>query len=234
MPAEFHEVRIKDNYSFGSKTGPGFSTRVFQRDSGFNSRLARWEYSQRKFSISYSIRSLDDIAYLQRFYLCRGGPLFGFRLKHLDDYTTAQNGRNAPTALDQQIRPIGMSGQYYQIEKAYLDDQGFIRYRPITKPVGGTVLVAFDGIVQVSGFTVDTTQGLINFSSPVDPEIIVTCGCVFDVPVRFAENFTMSASIDSFESGSVNVELVELIAENLNKNYVTPFPNTNDETGGIV
>lgn len=220
MATEFHEARITLPYSYGTRGGPGFRTRVFERDSGFTHRIDRWDYLRSKFSVTYSVRSLDDISYLIEFYNCRRGPLYGFRFKDLEDFTTAENGVDPPTAFDQEIRAIGGSGVFYQLEKLYTDDDGHEFVRPITKPRGGTVLVAVGGVEQESGWSVDTTSGLIEFDSA--PGGVVTAGCEFDIPVRFSEDAAFMPSVNAYDIGSITVELTELIAEGLHEDYVLP------------
>lgn len=220
MPAEFHDVRIPLAYSYGTRGGPGFRTRIFERDSGFNHRIDRWDYIRSKFTATYSVRSLNDISRLLEFYLCRNGPVYGFRFKDYEDFTTAENGVDPPTAFDQELRPVGSSGLFYQLEKVYTDDEGHEFTRPITKPRGGTVKIAVGGVIQTTGWSVDTNQGLVQFDNV--PEGVVTGGCEFDIPVRFSEDQAFTPGIDAYEIGSITVELVELIAEDLNANYVLP------------
>ncbi len=60
-----------------------------------------------------------------------------------------------------------------------------IEIRTITKPVAGTVQVYLDGVEQPSGWSVDTTTGLVTFGVPPTLGVEVTAGFEFDVPVRF-------------------------------------------------
>ena len=59
-----------------------------------------------------------------------------------------------------------------------------IEVRTITKPVAGTVKVYLDSVEQLSGWSIDTTTGLVTFGMP--PEFgRGTAGFECDVPVRF-------------------------------------------------
>jgi uncharacterized protein (TIGR02217 family) len=57
--------------------------------------------------------------------------------------------------------------------------------RTITKPVAGTVKVYLAGVQQMSGWSVNTTTGVITFSSAPGNGVAVSADYEFDVPVRF-------------------------------------------------
>ena len=53
------------------------------------------------------------------------------------------------------------------------------------KPVAGTVRVARGGVEQASGWSVNTTTGIVTFDAAPNAGMLVTAGFEFDVPVRF-------------------------------------------------
>lgn len=57
--------------------------------------------------------------------------------------------------------------------------------RTITKPVAGTVALALNGTPQITGWTVNTTTGLVTFAAAPAPGVAITAGFEFDGPVRF-------------------------------------------------
>jgi uncharacterized protein (TIGR02217 family) len=65
-----------------------------------------------------------------------------------------------------------------------------------------TVKVAVNGVTQNSGWTIDTTTGIITFTS-APASGAVTAGYEFDVPVRFGAD-KLSISVDAFEAGSIS------------------------------
>jgi uncharacterized protein (TIGR02217 family) len=67
----------------------------------------------------------------------------------------------------------------------------------ITKPVGGTVKVYLDDIEQLSGWSVDTTTGIVTFSTAPALGVEVTADFEFDVPVRFDTDH-MAVTIESY------------------------------------
>jgi uncharacterized protein (TIGR02217 family) len=57
--------------------------------------------------------------------------------------------------------------------------------RTITKPVAGTVKVYLAGVQQMSGWSVNTTTGIITFTTAPGNGVAVSADYEFDVPVRF-------------------------------------------------
>jgi uncharacterized protein (TIGR02217 family) len=72
-----------------------------------------------------------------------------------------------------------------------------IEVRTITKPVAGTVKVYLDGVEQLSGWSVDTTTGLVTFSTAPAAGVEITADFEFDVPARFDTDH-MAVTIESY------------------------------------
>jgi uncharacterized protein (TIGR02217 family) len=72
----------------------------------------------------------------------------------------------------------------FQLVKHYASGS-VIEVRTITKPVAGTVKVYLDNVEQLAGWSVDTTTGLVTFSTAPMLDVEVTADFAFDVPVRF-------------------------------------------------
>jgi uncharacterized protein (TIGR02217 family) len=72
------------------------------------------------------------------------------------------------------------------------------QYRTITKPVAGTVKVYLDDVEQLSGWSVDTTTGLVAFGTAPAMGVEVTADFLFDVPVRFDTDH-MAVTIESYQ-----------------------------------
>ena len=86
--------------------------------------------------------------------------------------------------------------QTIQLVKEY-PSGSVIEVRTITKPVAGTVKVYLDGVEQLSGWSVDTTTGLVTFGTPPALGVEVTADFEFDVPVRFDTDH-MAVTIESY------------------------------------
>ena len=80
----------------------------------------------------------------------------------------------------------------------------------ITKPVAGTVRIALDSAEQTSGWTIDTTTGLVSFDTPPASGVAITAGFEFDVPVRF-DSDTLDVTLDIERLGSItSIPLLEI------------------------
>lgn len=210
----FHDVQFPDDIAYGTRGGPGFRTDVVEVDSGAEERTARWTHARRRYDVAYGTRRHDQLSTLIDFYYAREGAANGFRFKDYHDFTTAANHRDAPTANDEIIGTGDGTETDFQLVKRYTS--GFQTYvRTIEKPVFGTVLVALDGTPQGSGWTVDTTTGIVSFSVAPALNVSVSAGCEFDVPVRFEETTDewLALDYDDYSFGSAAPGLVELVNE---------------------
>lgn len=207
----FHEIRFPDDISFNSRGGPGFNTIVTALDSGYEQLSSRWESPRWRYNARYGVKRLDQLMFVIEFYIARTGIANGFRYKDFLDFTTADDHRSSPNFDDIQIGVGDGSRKTFQLKKEYIS--GPITFsRVLNKPVSGTVSVALDGIPQGGGWSVDTTTGIITFTTAPSNTISVTAGCEFDVPVRFSDEIdeALQASIDSFDSGAVpDIPLIE-------------------------
>lgn len=204
----FDEVRFPTNISYGSKGGPGFRTNVIVSDSGSEQRIPRWTNARRQYNVAYGVHSNDDLVALSDFYIQRNGVANGFRYKDWLDFTSAPDRRGAPTATDQLVDTADGAATDYQLVTRY-----GLKVRNIIKPVETTVRVALDGVEQMSGWTVDTTTGIITFDTAPAAGVEITAGFEFDVPVRFGTEVddTLQLSLDDFGYGSSqNIPLIEL------------------------
>ena len=179
----FHEVRFPDNISRGARGGPERRTQIVELASGDEERNASWANSRRRYDVAYGIRRADDLAAVVAFFEARNGRLHGFRYKDWADYKSALSSQ-AITATDQQIGTGTGSLHTFQLAKRYTSGaQTWVR--TIAKPVAGTVRVALGMVEQMSGWTVDTTTGVVTFTTAPANGVIVRAGFEFDVPVRF-------------------------------------------------
>ena len=117
-----------------------------------------------------------------------------------------------PTALDQPLDYVG-SG-IYQLQKRYGTGGTALSIgypvRTIKKPVSGTVKIAVDTVVQNTGWSVDTTTGIVTFDTPPAGDAAVTGGFEFDVPCKFAEKLEIRHIAYGYrETGQIR--LIELL-----------------------
>lgn len=189
----FHEVQFPTNISQGSRGGPGFNTLMHRLDSGHVIKTSRWSQALHRYDASYGIRDYDtDLKTVLDFYHARQGSAHGFRWKDWMDFSTDSTGRGTADWDDQNLGVFGTATDTIQLRKAYTD-AGNTAYRNITKPVSGTVKVGWDHdgdstpTEQSSGWTVDTTTGVITITDSSADGKTIYAGCQFDVPVQFTE-----------------------------------------------
>ena len=204
----FHEVRFPDAISRGARGGPERRTQVVELASGDEERNASWANSRRRYDVAYGIRRADDLAAVVAFFEARNGRLHGFRFKDWGDHKSCLPS-GTPSPLDQ---PLGLGDGVktaFQLLKRYASGpQSWTR--AITKPVAGTARVALGGTEQLSGWSVDTTTGLVTFGSAPGAGAPVTAGFEFDTPVRF-DTDTLDVTLDLERLGSIaSIPLLEI------------------------
>lgn len=75
--------------------------------------------------------------------------------------------------------------------------------RPVTKPVGGSVRVAVDGLeLAEDAFAVDSATGVVTLGVAPLSGAAVTAGFLFDVPVRF-DSDRLEVTLESFGAGRI-------------------------------
>jgi len=72
------------------------------------------------------------------------------------------------------------------------------------------VRIALSGVEQPSGWSVDTTTGVVTFSAAPGAGVAVTAGFEFDVPVRF-DTDALDVTLDLERLGSItSIPLLEI------------------------
>ena len=204
----FHEVRFPDDISRGACGGPERRTQIVELASGDEERNASWANSRRRYDVAYGIRRADDLAAAVAFFEARNGRLHGFRFKDWGDYKSGlPSAAISPT--DQEIGTGNGSLTEFALLKRYSSGaQSWTR--AIAKPVAGTVRVALGGVEQMSGWSVDTTTGVVTFDTAPAAGVAITAGFAFDVPVRF-DTDALDVTLDLERLGSItSIPLLEI------------------------
>lgn len=203
----FHPIRFPLDVALGARGGPERRTDVVTLASGREQRNGRWRHSRRRYNAGYGVKSRADMAAVLAFFEERRGRLHGFLWRDGLDFSS---GGAVPTPLDQ---PIGMgdgSRTGFQLTKRY--GASFDPYfRPITRPVAGSVRVAVAGVEVLTGWSVDGATGLVGFTTPPANGAAVTAGFLFDVPVRF-DTDRLDVELSSFDGAEApSIPLVEIL-----------------------
>jgi uncharacterized protein (TIGR02217 family) len=206
--AVFHEVRFPTEISLGAKGGPERKTDIATLRSGSEERNSIWFHSRRKYQAGYGVRHIRDLERVVQFFEERRGRLYGFRWKDKADFRSSI-GTGAVTPLDQFIGTGNGAATQFQLTKTY--GKIFAPYtRIIAKPVQDTVVIAVNGVQQTSGWSVDTTTGLVTFTVAPANGAAITAGFEFDVPARFDTDY-LELDLSGFEAGVIpNVPVIEI------------------------
>ena len=191
----------------GSSGGPGFSTSVVMASSGYETRNINWQYARCRFNAATGIKTSDDLDAFIRFFRVAQGRAHGFRFKDWTDYSSGITGE-AVTPTDQVIGTGDGSTVAFPLVKAYT--VGAVTYsRPIVKPVSGSVRVALDATEQLSGWSVDTTTGIVTFDTAPTASVEITAGFEFDVPCRFDID-ELAVQLEQYYYGSSDIPIIEI------------------------
>lgn len=210
----FHEVSFPQDQAYDSEFAAGFNTNIIELDSGLEERVSRWSGPRHQYDLSHTVRSIANLNTIKTFYVARQGAANGFRFKDWTDYSSNADGRTAPTDSDQDIGTGDASKTQFQLVKKYTSGPT-TRTRKITKPVSGSVLIAFDGTPQGSGWTVNTATGIVTFGTAPGSGVVVTAGYEFEVPVRFGEEAdeALNLTYEAYEQANMSIPVIELIDE---------------------
>lgn len=171
--ASFHEVQFPPDISYGASGGPAFSTAVVATVSGYEHRNINWSQGRGRWNVAHGLKTRAQVADLIAFFRARKGRAYGFRFKDWSDFQ----------ASTQVLGTGDGSTTAFQLVKHYVSGE-IDDVRLISKPVAGTVQVYHDG-APATGWSVDTTTGLITFTTPPPNGSVITADFEFDVPVRF-------------------------------------------------
>lgn len=214
----FEEVQFPTDISYGSQGGPQFSTTISVQAAGHEKRNIDWAQARYTYDVAYGVKDQSLMETLITFFQAMAGRGYGFRYKDHLDYKSTASMATAIGDTDQVCKNTVTGGYVgdgstttFQIMKTY-SGGAQTRRREITKPVSGTVVVSLDDVSQNAsplGWSVDTTTGIITFTTPPGSNVVVKAGYEFDVPVRF-DTDEISARWVDYELLTTSVPLVEV------------------------
>lgn len=204
----FDEIALPLPIGFGSSGGPAFSTEVVVIDSGYERRNQNWSQARRSFDARSGVRSATDAATLLNFFHARAGRARGFRLKDWSDFSSAADGTSVSVWSDQSLGTGNGTAVSFQLVNNYASG-GVTHQRLIKKPVSGSVTIGVNGTQVASGWSVNTTNGLVTFAAPPANGQSVTAGFRFDVPVRF-DTDQLALTAQNFRMYQTEIPIVEI------------------------
>lgn len=203
----FHAVRFPLDVALGARGGPERKTDVVTLASGAEERNSRWARSRHRYNAGYGVKSRADMQAVLAFFEERRGRLHGFLWRDGLDHSS---GGAVPSPTDQVIGAGDGERVEFRLTKRYgaVFDPYF---RPITRPVAGTVRVALDGVEVAEGWAIDPASGAVVFQAAPGVGVTVTAGFLFDVPVRF-DTDRLDIDLTSFDAAEApSIPVVEIL-----------------------
>ena len=200
----FEDVDFPIAIGAEASVAPGFSTNIVTSASGHEFRNANWSSARLRFDAGPGVRGDGELETLIGFFRARRGSAVGFRFR--DPYDFSSSGMTGTPWPDDQV--IG-TGDGAVTRFALVKRYGEGEVRRVTRPVAGSVRVAVDGAERTSGWTLEPLGELLFDVAPV-AGASVTAGFLFDVPVRFGEDW-LEINRASFRAGAApSVPLIEV------------------------
>ena len=204
----FDDIQFPLRVGFGSSGGPAFSTEIVTIDGGYERRNQNWSQARRHFDAATGLRTANDVATLIAFFHARARRARGFRVKDWSDYTSSADGISASNYNDQAIGVGTGSLTQFQLKKNYIS-AGVTHARDIRKPVAGSVTIGVNGTQASTGWSADTTTGIVTFATAPISGATISAGFSFDVPVRF-DTDQLRLSAEDFQRYTSSIPLVEV------------------------
>lgn len=197
----FIDERLLECVTFGTAGGPTWFTRKVTLKSGVTRRNANRSRPQYRFAILY--RNLAPALHqevINAYNACMGG-VHSFRFKDWADYQ-----------VENAVLPnVGIGGsEEIQLYKPYTFGDETL-YRPIRKPVDGSVLMFSNG--SPFSYSVNYDTGIATVDAELGAQI--SWSGEFDVPVMFEDDELQFSGDDKGANGlflTSNVNLAEDIA----------------------
>jgi len=188
----FHDVRFPVDIAYGSTGGPEYSTEIVVTHSGYEQRNINWSSARAKYNVAHGVKTQPQLDNLIAFFRARKGRAHGFRFKDWTDYQATNQligtGNGVQTA--------------FQLSKTY-SSGNITELRSITKPVSVSEKIYLNSVLQLAGYTVDYSTGVVTFTSAPANTVLVQSDFEFDVPVRF-DTDKLSAALDTYGAHSWN------------------------------
>lgn len=212
----FIDLLFDPRISYQSVGGPQFSTTIVQAISGREQRNQNWAQPASRFDVSYGIKKIDDIRYLQAFFQTMKGRCNTFRFFNKIDNAISNETLGSGT---------GSAGQKLQLQKTYTDLGGNSYTKTITKPVKVSetdhtlslsspsyttfaLKVGTTAKSEGTDYAVDYSTGEITSVIAFTNGQAVTVSCSFHYHVRFDSD---SLSILTNSAGAYSIESLALV-----------------------
>lgn len=208
---------------YGWVSTPRFSTSITAVASGDERRNQNWQHPMLTLTAPQGVECYEDLAELYEMFLIMKGPFHTFALRDPNDFASRRllaAGYAPPlTRTDQVLAESDGTLKDVQLIKTYAFG-GHTYVRTIHHPIVETVLIGINGmdpaaVPPLQGgpyqYVVDRNTGIITFDKPLNEDLIVTAGYLFDVEVRFEADDSFDAIVTSWKvSGHSALTFIEV------------------------
>ena len=230
----FLNILFPVDISYRSSGGPSWKTGIIENDSGTETTISKWSTPRCVFNAVKAVQTQEQFVDLLSFARVVEGAANSWRYKDWSDYASTADGlvpapvddplfkdgraSAASTSTDQPLGTGDGSATTFQLQKRYAYTTGTLtieKFRPITKPVEGSVLIGVDSVTQTetTDYTVDYSTGLVTFTTAPELDQVLTAGYEFHVPCRFGEEFDaqgLNAEITAFNQTDItSIPIIE-------------------------
>ncbi|MGK7896559.1 MAG: DUF2460 domain-containing protein, partial [Xenococcus sp. (in: cyanobacteria)] len=219
---DFVEERLDLGYDYGAVGGMRFKTTVIndgakneQKNVDWWLPLGRWQLGERSL-LESDLEEIKELEYLRNFHQARKGSKQGFRFKDWSDY----KANNVIAIAD------GQQTQWQLLKVYLLGDRA--TYRPITKPVEGSVKIYVNALA-VTNWTIDYATGILTFDTAPNDQDIIAAEFEFDIPVWF-EKDEFPYTLQGYQKSQALYQLGNLAVQEgripltLPYSYLNPLP----------
>lgn len=180
----FLDTDFPRDINIGLVGGPRWRTDIVTLPSGAEQRLVRQARGRRRWMASYSTRTPAQMAALLDLFEVAQGRTHSFRMRDPNCYSTGTPYRGQYSKDDVTLMTgDGVTDTCQMLRKHTVAGQ--TRYYPVRHIESGTATIAYDGVLQSSGWSIDAATGEITFTTPPGLGVVVTGGCQFSFEARF-------------------------------------------------
>ncbi|MFH0825294.1 MAG: DUF2460 domain-containing protein [Pseudomonadota bacterium] len=173
--------------------------------SGARFTNIRWDSPDFEIDVATGIRSVEDLYSLQSFHHAVKAA-HGFRFLFIGEWKSC-SPIGTPAATDQVLVADAVAGQTeIQLIKTWASG-AMSTVMNITKPHTGSLLLKKNNDILTTGFSLDTTTGIITMTTPLSAHDVISAGYTFDLPMQFAED-NLPRNFSAYRFGDVSVKLV--------------------------
>lgn len=206
-----HNYRLSISIERGATSGRRRRTTIISGKSGFESRNRDWVVRRGEWNLATGIKEATDALLIRDLHDLVGGRAEGWLFVDPSDDTIGDPLDPESTGGSFEIG-VGDDVTTSFVFTKLVDIPGSgipIYLHRIFKPLPGTVSVLLDGVVQVSDFTLDLDNGIVDFYPAPAAYQSIGLACQHAYPVRF-DTEIIEVDLEQFTDDETDVDLASI------------------------